>query len=258
MASLIFLLRTPDIEARDLQTSSSRVPWREIVTYPPFLQLTIFTLLWVLAVGAIGVFSVSFLKTEIGYSESRILFLTTCYFSGALVSLPLVGRLLDRTGSKVVLQSALSVSLAYHLSLWLLAARLVAPSFPLLIVLNFFNGMAGANFGLAHVRLMMNTMPSMGRSHFFAFFTVISSLMLGASPIVWGLIIDAIGNLEHFTGPVLWNRFSIFFGMVTMLIAVVALYSTRLREAGAKAPQGSRNEAIFRARLRQLWRLWQR
>ena len=257
--SLLFLLRIPDIEAREaLVKSTTRVPWREIVTYPPFFRLSIFTLLWVFAVGAVGVFNVAFLKTAVGYSESLILYLTTVYFTGAMVSLPLVGRLLDGIGSRVVLRLAIVVSLAYHFAFWLLSARLVAASLPMLIALQFVNGMAGANFGLAQVRLTMNTMPPMGRSHFFAFFTVISSLGLAASPIAWGLVIDAVGTWENLTGPVAWNRFSIFYFAVVVMIVAVGVYSFALHEKSGMPPSLDAREMIFRARLRRLMRLWQR
>lgn len=259
VVSLFFLLRIPDIEARELLVNSTiRVPWREIVSYPPFLRLTIFTVLWVFAVGAVGVFNVPFLKNSVGYSESGILYLTTFFFMGAMVSLPLVGRLLDRIGSKIVLQCALVVSLAYHTAFWLLAARVVAPSLPLLAGLYFCNGMAGANFGLAHVRLTMNTMPPMGRSHFFAFFTVITSLALGASPMIWGLALDAIGGWEKYIGALAWNRFSIFYFCVTAMLAGVGLFSITLHEKREATPGLDPRATVFRATLRWLLRLGQR
>src|SRR5438105_1583827 len=150
--SLIFLLRIPDVDAREtLVKSNMRVPWKEIVTYPPFLRLTLFTVLWVFTVGAIGVFSVAFLKTKIGYSESRILCLSALFFTGAFCSLPLTGRLLNRVGSKVVLQCAVAVSITYHVVYWLISARAVTPTMPLFCALSFFNGIAGANFATAHV-----------------------------------------------------------------------------------------------------------
>lgn len=259
LASLFFLRRIPDIDAHEvLMRSSTRVPWREIVQYPPFLRLIIFSLLWVIAVGAVGVFNVTFLKTELGCSESLILSFNTIYFCGAMISLPFVGRLLDRTGSKAVLRAALVVSLAFHLALWILATRLVRPSLPLLATLFFFNGMAGSNFGLAHVRLTMNTMPVMGRSHFFALFTVIQSLGLGLSPLFWGLALDAIGSYEHRAGSMVWNRFSIFYGVVILLIALVGCCTFALHERAAEDERISRRSTFFGASLRQLQRLWQR
>lgn len=257
--SLFFVLRIPDIVAREtLLKSNMRVPWKEIVTYPPFLQLVIFTLCWVFTVGAVGVFTVSFFKTRLGYSESEILFLSALFFAGALASLPLVGRLLDRTGSKVVLQSAMVISIACHGALWLLGANVLEPTLLLLCVMNFFNGIAGANFGLAHVRLVMNTMPPMGRSHFFAFFTVISSLGLGISPIAWGLIIDAIGEHEWVAGSFRWNRFSVFYVSVLALLVITLLFSTTLKEKAERHRRVDPRERVFRGNLRRILRLWQR
>lgn len=259
VAGLLFLRRLPDIVAgQTLTQSNTPVPWREIVSYPPFLRLTLFTLLWVCAVGSVGVFAVAFLKTSLGFSESKILYLTAVYFAGAMVSLPFVGRLVDRTGSKAVLQCAIVVSIMYHAAFCLLAARVAVPALPLLMALQFVNGMAGANFALAHVRLTMNTMPAMGRSHFFAFFSVIASLASAATPLVWGLVLDAIGPWEKFAGIFSWNRFSVFYACVTVLLVSVGLFSIALRETRGGGTRADARDTVFRETLRRLLRLGQR
>ena len=56
-------------------------------------------------------------------------------------------------------------------------------------------GVANANYSLANTRLIMATMPALGRNHFFAYFTVVTSLGLGFSPILWGVGIDALRSL---------------------------------------------------------------
>jgi len=48
-------------------------------------------------------------------------------------------------------------------------------------------GVAGGLFSIANTRIAMDTMPVMGRNHFFALFTVFASLSLGLSPIFWGV-----------------------------------------------------------------------
>jgi len=257
--SLLFLLRIPDIEAREtLVKSNMRVPWKEIVTFPPFLRLVIFTLLWVFTVGAVGVFSVAFLKSKIGFSESSILVLTALFFLGAIAALPITGRLIDRTGSKAVLQADMALVLVYHVFWWLIAARVFTPPFWIFGALSFFNGIAGANFGLAHTRLTMNTMPPMGRTHFFAFFTVITSVGLGVSPVIWGMVIDGIGEREWWIHALSWNRYSIFYGAVVTLLLIVFAYSFALHEQRGTKERVDRRDTVFRNTLRQLLRLWQR
>ncbi len=67
--------------------------------------------------------------------------------------------------------------------LWFLAAASVVPtSMALIATLNVFAGIATAIFNLANARITMATMPEMGRNHFFALFTVITSLGWGLRP----------------------------------------------------------------------------
>ena len=229
-ASLVFLQRIPDIEAHEnVVKSNTRVPWKEIVTYPPFLTLCIFNVLYMVSLGSLGVFTVAFLKAQ-GFTESTILAFTALAFVAAVVSLPIVGRVVDRVGSKIVLASAL-VLFAVVLTAWLLiAGHVVEPTVPLLSAISFAGGMAGANFGLANVRIVMNTMPPMGRSHFFAFYSVITSIGLGLTPIVWGVCLDAIGDYEsHWRGLDL-NRFSIYFGALLLLTIATTLFGTVLHD----------------------------
>lgn len=223
-ASLFFVRYVPEVEHHETQQkSNTRVPWREILTHPPFLRLAIFNVLFVFATSTVNVFTVPFLKTKIGFSESDILFLSMLYFFGAMLSLPLVGRMLDRTGSKVILNFSLALWAVVLAGWTATASGLVAPSFAFIALLQFTGGVAGSNLGLANIRLMLHTMPHMGRSHFLALFSVITSVALGLAPIVWGGALDAMNRFSAATGPVRWDRFGVwFFGQLALAIAALA------------------------------------
>lgn len=221
--SLIFLKRMPDVDASDVANGSNApVPWLEIITYPPFLRNLIFTMIYVMAIGAAAVFGVSFMKTRLGFSESLVLMCGAGYFLGAILSLPFMGRLLDKTTSKRMLLCVLLVFVAIFAIWSLLAGGLLAGSLALVMALHVVSGAAGANFNLAHVRLIMGMMPPMGRSHFFAFFSVISSLGLALAPLLWGVVIDAIGAREASWGATIWNRYSVFYACSTLGMALSA------------------------------------
>jgi MFS family permease len=96
--------------------------------------------------------------------------------------------------------------------------------------LNFICGIAGAAFNVANARIIFATMPQMGRNHFFALFTVISSLGLGAAPVVWGISLDFIGTYEVVTGALHWKRHSIYFAALFLLNLITLLQVRRLRE----------------------------
>ena len=87
-------------------------------------------------------------------------------------------------------------------------------------------GVASANFNLANVRITMATMPKMGANHFFALFTVITSLGLGGSPVAWGLILDVIGSLKLSPGLFHWRRHSIYFLACSFSMDCLRLHSS--------------------------------
>ena len=70
----------------------------------------------------------------------------------------------------------------------------------------------------------------MGRNHFFALFTVITSLAAAFSPIAWGLLLDSIGTFSAATGPLRWNRYSIYFALAFVLLFPTIFYSRYLIE----------------------------
>ena len=259
VASLLFLRKTPDVDARDaVARSGTRVPWRDIVFYPPFFRLVVFTLLFVVALGAGGVFGVAFMKSKLGYSDSQIMIFGVFYFLGAILSLPFVGQVLDLTGSKLVIQITMGAFCLLQVAWWMLSSQLIPASVPLIIALHFIGGIVGANFSLAFTRLMMNTMPPMGRSHFFAFFSVISSLGSACAPLFWGMMIDSLDHLDHMTGPVHWGKYSVFYLGSLVLSCVTGALAFTLREKERPAGRTTMRELLYTANLKRISRLWQR
>jgi hypothetical protein len=89
---------------------------------------------------------------------------------------------------------------------------------------------AGASFNVANAKIIFAIMPQMGRNHFFALFSVISSLGLGASPIVWGMSLDFIGTYEVVTGALHWKRHSLYFATLFLLNLLTLWQVHRLQE----------------------------
>ena len=137
---------------------------------------------------------------------------------------------------------------------WFLVAAGILPcTMPVIACLNFFAGVAGANFNLANVRIIMSTMPEMGRNHFFALFTVITSLGLGAAPIVWGVSLDMIGTYEAVTGAFYWKQHRIYFLILFFLNIQAITFVRRLHEA-----RGEETPGLVYGRLRRAGKLWYR
>jgi MFS family permease len=176
---------------------------------------------------------VEYLHEFPGFNVSQVLYLTGVSFVGALASLPFLGRIIDRVGCKNVLAAAL-VLFGLVIAGWFLVASGVLPCKRRVIgILNFAAGAAGAAFNVANARIIFAIMPLMGRNHFFALFTVITSLGLGAAPVIWGISLDFIGTFEATTGALHWKRHSIYFAALFVLNLLTILQSRRLHESRA-------------------------
>jgi MFS family permease len=238
--SLLFINHVPETGTAPLPSSqiNQPVPWRAIVAYPPFRRLVLFNVLYQIAIGSLSVFSVAFLRDspQYGYTSGQILLASSTAFLGAMASVQVVGRVIDRTGSRPILRAALALYSLLIAGWAALAGELVPEHIAALLIpgLFFGYGVATGNFNIANLRLTMSTMPPMGRNHFFAYFTVISSLSLGFAPIVWGLLIDALAHggrlkLPHVAGFHL-GAFTVYF-LALFVCALIALLSIgQLRE----------------------------
>ncbi|MDD5350245.1 MAG: MFS transporter [Chthoniobacteraceae bacterium] len=247
--SLYYINRVPDVKAPEkLKRSGTRVPWREIVTYPPFARVVIFNVVTSIAYGSLEVFTVAFLKMHTGLGENRILFLTGTSFVAGVAALGTIGWLLDAFGSKRLLSWGLALH-ACFLCGWLALASGLFPVGTLVVLAIFaLSGTATAAIGLANLRLIMGVMPEMGRNHFFAFYSMITSLCLGFGPILWGVCLDATEGF-HFrmAGGFEWNRFSVYYAALLVLTALAAVAAARLMEGGPGLVK--RAEAPVRADL---------
>ena len=218
VVSLWFIRRIPETGSpEEIRKSGVHVPWGAMLRYSPFARLLWFTTAYMLVIGSLGVFTVEFLAVREKFSEGVILLLGALSFVGALAGLAWTGPRLDATGSKLWLGRALLLVGAAIAGWFLLSARLV-PAWPILVGgLNFLGGLAGAMFGVANTRIIMGSVPRMGRNHFFAVFTVISSLGLGGAPVLWGAMLDVLGRMDATVGPVSMNRYSIYFAVLFLL-----------------------------------------
>ena len=218
LVSLWFVHRIPEVEsAEDRKQSGVAVPWGAMLRFPPFAKLLWFTTIYMTVVGSLGVFTVEYLVVRGKFAESTILLLSAWSFVGALAGLAITAPRLDATGSKPWLRHGLVIMALVILGWFFLASGLL-PGWPALVAgLNFFGGLAGAIFGVANTRIMMGSVPAMGRNHFFALFTVVSGLGLGGAPMVWGAMLDTLGTLDVVLGVMTVNRYSVYFAALVVL-----------------------------------------
>lgn len=231
LISLWFIRRVPEGQsAEDLRRSSVPVPWLAMMKHAPFARLLVFGLLYSVVIGGLGVFTVEFLAVTVKFGENTILFLGALTFVGALAGLAVTGPWLDETGSKPWMARAL---LLFEVAVagWLLLAGGLLPAWKSVVgSLNLLGGLAGAMFGVASTRILMGSVPVMGRNHFFALYAVLSGLALGGAPMVWGAVLDLLGPLDVVFGAFHLNRYTVYFAVVLLLALWVRWLSARLHE----------------------------
>jgi MFS family permease len=238
-ASLFFIRRIPGISPGETTKRSAQpVPWRAIWGYRPFRMLVVFNLSFMVVIGTLGVFTVEFLQEIPGFGVDQVIHLSAVSFIGAMVFGPLVGHKIDGVGSRPVIAVALVLFASVVFCWWMLAVGLLAAGWWLVALLNFTSGTAGATFHLANTRLTMLTMPEMGRNHFFALFTVITSLGFGAAPVLWGVALDTVGTLEVVTGALTWRRHSFYFFVIFLAtVGTLFLLPLLMEEKTGSAPE---------------------
>jgi MFS family permease len=258
--SLTFLKRIPDVAPPPEDTSKSKtgVPWLAMLRFPPFRKLLRSTISWSAAYGGMTAFTVAFLKSSVGMSESTILLVNSVMFLGGLSSLWLLGSRLDHFGSKPVLIVCFAMWLLIALAWGAIAGRVVSANLFLILTLEVFMGLCAALVQMSNVRLTMALVPVMGRNHFFALFSVIGSLALGVAPVLWGLVIDFVGSRTFAGSRFEWNRYSIFFVAVAVVFAVTLALARKLEEPKAASLEALLREILVDAPQRVLVRLWPR
>jgi MFS family permease len=259
VASLIFLKRIPEAETPEqVLTSTTPVPWHEIARYGPFRKLLLMVIGWSLAYGGLSTFTVAFLKAEAGTPEGKIMFITSTAFLGGLGSLWFLGSRMDRLGSKPILTFSFLTWMLILAGWLMLSSHLLAVSVSIVLLLQFLMGLSAALISMSTTRLAMAVIPAMGRNHFFALYSVLGSLTLGLSPILWGILIDAFGPLQTAWGRFEWNRYTVFFVGVELVLLGTLIFSRRLEEPEAASMEELLKEILIQSPQRVWVRLWPR
>lgn len=257
--SLSFMKRIPEGETPEqVRTSTTPVPWREIAGYPPFRKLLRMNVAWSLAFGGMSTFTVVFLKVVADMPEGNILLLSSTTFLGGLCTLWLMGSRLDRYGSKPVLAFSCVGWLVILLGWTLIAARVLAPRLELVLALMFLMGLGASMVNMANTRLAMAVVPTMGRNHFFALFSVVGSLALGVSPILWGLLIDTFLWLQVNWHGFEFNRYTVFYLLVAVVFGVTLILCRKLDEPEAGSLEDLLRDMLQQSPLRFWLRFWPR
>ena len=234
--------RIPDVPVA-LEGGVGEVPWRVMLGHAPFIRFLGFTVLVCVALAALGVLWVPVLRDLHHQNDSIIATLPVWASVAQLALLPVLGPMVDRTGSRPMLVVALIVWVG-HALLW---AGLAGGQLPLtwwvLALIQVSAGAGAAAFYLASQRLLMATVPGQGRSHFFALHSLALALGQGLAPILWGLALDL--SAAH----------ALLYVLAGALIAASILVAVRLSEPRAVTTVEFLSDLLVRSPRRALARL---
>lgn len=257
--SLFFLKRIPDVPIpHESGSSKAPVPWLAMLRHDPFARLLKSVVAWSAAYGGLTTFVAAFLKVQLGMSEATILLISSAAYIGGLSSLWFLGSRLDRLGSKPVLSVAFALWVVLLAGWMAVSGGLVSARLPLVLGLLFAMGLLAALVTMSNTRLAMAVIPVMGRTHFFAIYSVLNNVALGVAPVAWGLLIDSVGTRSPVWLGLAWNRFTVFFAGAGLAYVVAFLFARRLHEPEAASTEQLLREILIQSPQRFWLRFWPR
>ncbi len=230
MVSVAFLKRIPEPEKVSIQELPPRPRLKTMWKEKAFRKLILFNIAWPLACGGSVTFMVAFLKEVEQWPDQRILIVSSVIFLGGLANQLMLSRLLDRFGSKPVLLVAAVLWIAVVTSIVLVAGGVLAASILLVCAILFGIGVSSSMMNLANIRLAMLTVPEVGRTHYFAVFSVAGGIALGLAPLMWGAVADLWGATELSVGPIRVTHYAALYGGQLIASFAMFVFAIRLHE----------------------------
>lgn len=253
--SLWFLNRIPDVPVPPAAESLERVPYREMLLHPPFFKLLVYNAVFLAGQAGGGVFWIPLLRDSFAATDSLILGMMVLWSAVCTVCLWGFGHLVDRVGSRPLLGLATLVFVV-HFSIWSSVAARVAPfTLMTILLIQITSGISCSLFTLANTRLVMATVPPMGRSHFFALYTVVTSLVFGVFPIFWGILLDALTGWGAAWSRWQWNQYSLLYGVLATIMLAALVLRSRLSEPRAMTTDAFLRELLVETPSRAISRL---
>ncbi len=246
-ASLFFLSRVPDVPVPHESKRETPPSWSTMWRNKPFRSLLIYACLMNCAFAAQSVFWVPMFRDHFHFSGPLTLLLDASAGMICILTLPFVGGWLDRTGSKPVLEVAVVLSLL-HLLGWAALASGFATVSGWWIAGQQVTGGTGMFFcNAALMRMAMMTIPEKGRSHFFAMYSMLTSLILGFFPVVWGVVLDSLTGWSARWLSWQWNKFSLMYVVLAANILLAQFFFSRLEEPAARSVRSWISQVLLRS-----------
>lgn len=220
---------TPNVDGPQ---ESLRAVARRVWANKEYRRLVRFAMVNSVALGAVGGFNVLFLREIVGFSEGRVVLLTTAGFVGSMAGAFMLSRYLDYTGSRPVMRIAGFGHIAFFGFLTVFAAVGPTANLTLLIPVILLGGVIGNASGVATGRLILNTCPREDLTVAMALSQVGQALSAGIATVAWGFMLEWLRAPEWFTHTSRWPFF-IYFAWVLLLVAASQFLLNHVREASS-------------------------
>jgi MFS family permease len=154
----------------------------------PFLRFIAFGAMWSFAANIFGPFYHVFMFEELRLSAFEVGALSVCAATGAALSLPAWGALLDRFGNKGVMAVSLGLWQAQNLGWCVLTPENSHWLYPMWV----WGGLTNAGFLLGQFTLLLKLLPVPARSLALGMNLAVTSIFAAIAPVIGG------GVLEYF------------------------------------------------------------
>ncbi len=253
--SLWFLRRIPDVPVPPTSESPERVPTGRCCFIHHFLNCWFTMPSFSSRRLAAAYFGFPCLRDSFAATDSLILGMMVLSSAVSAICLWGFGHLVDRVGSRPLLGLA-TLIFVLHLSCWCsVAARVLPFTSATIFVIQFTAAISISLFNLANTRLVMATVPAMGRSHFFALYTVVTSLVSGVFPILWGILLDALAGWGGLWSKWHWNQYSVSYASATVITILALVLRNRLSEPRAMTTDAFLRELLVETPSRAVSRI---
>ena len=229
ITSLRFLSRipSPPVPKEEHIKDSLLKTILEVLRHKNYRQFLYFALIWTVANAGFDAFSVLFLKREAGLTERAILWLGAVGSVGMISVLFFAGGFSDKWGSRPVMKICLGGTVVCQL-VWVFLAQGYFPiSPPVMIPLYLVFGCVRATIWIANWRLTLISVPRSASMVALALYSTSSGILAGATPLAWGFVLDRIP--VNFLSP-----FGYYFLFAALLNLLAFLILMRVQEDNAK------------------------
>ena len=137
-----------------------------------------------------------------------------------------------------------------------MAARVLPFNLAMIFLIQFTAALSISLFNLANTRLVMATVPAMGRSHFFALYTVVTSLVSGIFPIFWGILLDALAGWGASWSKWQWNQYSFAYAAAAVITIVALVLRNHCRKSRAMTTDAFLRELFVETPSRAISRIF--